>query len=105
MRGQSERQLLDTVRACAMVYGWTVYHTYDSRRSEPGFPDLVMVRGGRLIFAELKSDVGKLTSPQKHWISALSLVADTPEVYVWRPVDRHRITRTLGRTTNAVQGA
>ena len=44
----------------ARTLGWRVYHTYDSRRSQPGFPDLVLVRE-RILFLELKSETGKLS--------------------------------------------
>ncbi len=33
--------------------GYRCYHTHDSRRSQPGFPDLVAVRD-RVIYLELK---------------------------------------------------
>jgi hypothetical protein len=35
------------------LLGWRVYHTWDSRKSEPDFPDLVLVRD-RVMFAELQ---------------------------------------------------
>ena len=57
----TEAQLQDAIVQMARVLGWLVYHTFDSRRSAAGFPDLVMVRNGRLIFAELKSATGKAT--------------------------------------------
>lgn len=79
----SERQLLEQVRAYAALRGWLVYHTFDSSRSEPGFPDLVLVRGERLIFAELKSERGKPTPAQGRW--ALALQAAGQRVYLWRP--------------------
>ena len=48
----------------ATVCGWLAYHTHDSRRSTPGFPDLVLVRGGVLLFRELKTDTGKTSKAQ-----------------------------------------
>ena len=51
------------------------YHTFDSNsRQAKGFPDLCLVRGKRLIFAELKTDTGKLTADQEAWLIALGAV-------------------------------
>lgn len=80
----SEKALQQTIVDAARRLKWKVYHTYDSRRSTPGFPDLCMVRDDRLIFAELKTEKNKLTPEQEAWLEALS---DFPgvETYVWRP--------------------
>lgn len=102
-RAMTEAQLLDAVRRLALALGWLPYHTHDSRRSEPGFPDLVLVhpRAGRLIFAELKTEAGKVSGAQEDWLTALTAVAEniaralpvgTPgppavDVHVWRPTD------------------
>lgn len=80
-----ERALQQAVEGIARTYGWKCYHTHDSRRSQPGFPDIVLVKDGRLIFAELKSAKGRLSQPQKDWIGALERTA--AEVFVWRPAD------------------
>ena len=55
---QTEAQFQAVVIEYAELHGWRVYHTHDSRRSQPGFLDLTMVRPPRLIFAELKSEDG-----------------------------------------------
>jgi hypothetical protein len=78
----TEKQLQTHIVRAAKLMRWGVYHTFDARRSEAGFPDLVMVRGRRLIFAELKRENGRTTPAQKAWIEALHNVA---EVYEWRP--------------------
>ena len=80
----TEKQFQTWVVSIAKLNGWLVYHTYDSRRSEPGFPDLVMVRGGQVIFAELKTEHGKLKPKQKQWIMRLARVGSV-EVEIWRP--------------------
>ena len=40
----------------AKLCGWRPYHTHDSRRSAAGFPDLILIKDGWLIAAELKVD-------------------------------------------------
>jgi hypothetical protein len=73
---------------------WLIYHTYDSRRSQPGFPDLVLVGHERLIFCELKSEKGRLRKEQKVWLSAL-LATKTCETYVWRPSEHESVRKIL----------
>lgn len=86
----TEDELLEAVRKLAKAYGWLSYHTHNSRRSEPGFPDLVLVRGPRLIFAELKRQSEKPTKDQAAWLAALRYAADETvhvRAYLWRPSD------------------
>ena len=73
---------------------WLCYHTQDSRRSRPGFPDVVLVRDGRVIFAELKREGGKLRPEQAVWVDALSQ-CEGVSVYVWMPSDISDIERIL----------
>ena len=68
----TEKELQAAVVELAGYLKWRCYHTYDSRRSNAGFPDLTMVRYGRLIFAELKSEKGKATTVTKRYGSTLS---------------------------------
>ena len=76
--------------------GWLTYHTYDSRRSQAGFPDLTMVRGDRLIFAELKSQKGQPNPAQEIWLTTLGTVIGA-EVYLWRPDQWDNIVNILQR--------
>jgi hypothetical protein len=92
----SERQFESHVREIATWTGWKIYHTYNSIHSPAGFPDLVLARAPRLIFAELKSDDGRLTDEQTCWLEELRGVP-TIEVYVWKPADLVDITKILAK--------
>lgn len=113
---QTERQFERAVVEYAELNGWLVYHTYDSRRSNPGFPDLVMVHRGesdtvprkcRLVFAELKAERGRTSLAQAEWLEALGRIAAvggasinwTPklQVYLWRPSLWPEIEKVLAR--------
>lgn len=93
-----EKQWLATVIDIAHTYGWMCYHTHDSRHSEPGFPDLLMLGHGRIVFAELKveeiSGKGKVTHYQEVWINGLRAAGQ--DVYVWRPSDVDQVHAVLG---------
>ena len=62
-----------------------------------GFPDLVMVHDKKkmVIFAELKSEQGRLSPQQKDWTSAL-LVAGA-YCFVWHPSDIDEIWEILSK--------
>ena len=83
----TEAQLQAAVVQLAKVLGWMVYHTHDSRKSEPGFPDLVLVHPAkrRLLFYELKSENGYLTAAQREWLNALNLAG--AEALLYGPED------------------
>lgn len=89
----TEEELMDYVVTLFKLYRWRWYHTYDSRRSNPGFPDLVAVRDGRVIFAELKRETGKVTPPQQTWFDELTQSGN--EVYCWRPSHMRKIGEIL----------
>ena len=90
----SEAQFQKIVEGYAKVMGWLYYHTQDSRRSQPGFPDLVMLRGERQVVAELKRQKGAKPS-EKHlnWFDGYKAVG--AEVYVWRPAHIPEIEEIL----------
>lgn len=87
-----ERQVIEY----AELMGWKIYHTRNSKGSVEGYPDLTMVRGQRLVFAELKTDTGKCSAAQNAWIDDLLLVPGIG-AYVWRPAYWLEIERTLKR--------
>lgn len=84
-----------TVIATARYLGWRVAHF--TRAVTPsggwvtpvqadgaGFPDLVLVRE-RVVYAELKSDKGRVSPRQREWLQALTGAGQ--EAYVWRLAD------------------
>lgn len=79
----TERQFLDAVRDACRWARLLCYHTHDSRRSEPGFPDLVVVGPSGLLFRELKSERGRLTADQRQWLERLTEAG--ADASVWRP--------------------
>lgn len=84
----SEREFQGIVLEIAQLHGFELaYHTHDSRRSAPGFPDLVLVssKRGRLLFRELKTDVGRVSKDQLKWLAGLT--AGGADAGVWRPAD------------------
>ena len=79
----------------AEAQGWLAYFTFDSRKSPRGFPDLTMVRGDRLLFAELKRSARrKPTAPQTAWLEALDAAASV-SAHVRRPTNWTEIAKEL----------
>jgi len=70
-----------TFRAARTAHGWRTPTGGDGN----GWPDLFMVRGSRILAAELKGDRGRLTDEQLAWLAALSDAE--VETHIWRPVD------------------
>lgn len=81
----TEAELQAVVKDAARLFGWLTYHTHDSRRSDAGFPDLVLARPDRTMFVELKSAKGRLTVDQTHWLQVLEKAGQT--THIWRPAD------------------
>lgn len=79
----SERQLQDAIVQVARLHGWFVHHHFDARRSEPGWPDLVLIRPPVALFVELKSETGKVTAQQARVLELLE--ACGLDARVWRP--------------------
>ncbi len=81
----TEAELLDAVRQACRWSGLLCYHTHDSRRSERGFPDVVVVGPHGVVFRELKAERGRVTPDQREWLDRLT-DADA-DADVWRPDD------------------
>jgi hypothetical protein len=81
----SEASLLAGVLELARRLGWLAYHTHDSRRSAAGFPDLVLCRPPRVVFAELKREGERPRLEQREWLEALAQAG--AETYLWTPAE------------------
>lgn len=80
---RSEKEYQRRVTDLLDLFGWRWYHTWNSRRSAAGFPDLTAVHPvGGVIFVELKSERGRLTETQREWLDALR--AAGAKAYLWR---------------------
>lgn len=53
----------------------------------PGWPDLILIRGQRIIAAELKSQKGKPPTPKQADVLATIEATGMAETYVWKPSD------------------
>ena len=87
-RAMKEDELLTNVLQLAKVKGWHAYHVRNSKagviQGDTGFPDLVLVRK-RLLFVELKTELGPIRLDQKDWAEWLRIVGHA--VRYWRPSD------------------
>lgn len=93
----TEDELMDYVTTLLTLHHWLWYHTHDSRRSNPGFPDIVAVKNGFVLFIELKRETGKVSESQQRWLDALGEADawDHHEAVVWRPSDMRAIAERL----------
>jgi hypothetical protein len=81
----TERQWQELIVDMARLHGWWVHHHYDARHSTPGWPDLVLMRPPELVFVELKTNRGRVTTEQRDVLAGLA--ACGVETAVWRPAD------------------
>lgn len=93
-----EKHLQQDVIDLAKLRSWTHYHTWNSRHSPEGFPDLVLARRhaddtAEVLFVELKREGGKTTTAQDRWLWLLK--AAGLEAYLWRPAHRAEIVNRL----------
>ena len=66
----------------ARLKGWEfIYHTWSSMHSPAGFPDLIMLKEGHMLVAELKIGRDNLKPEQYFWLLEFTTITD--DVYVW----------------------
>ena len=100
----SEKDWQAQVVELAGTFGWMVQHSRPAQvgdrwmtaiTGQVGFPDLVLAhRTKGVIFAELKTDTGRMATAQTEWRDTL---AGHVEWYLWRPSDIAAVMRRLSR--------
>lgn len=98
---ETEAGFTRAVIELAKLYGWLVNHQLPLRtlrgwatgtQGDAGFPDIVaakLIDGvPRVVFAELKTDRGRLSAAQERWVRELG-------ARVWRPADWPEIEATF----------
>jgi len=93
LKGISEKEFTRQVIQLARTFQYAVYHTFMSKWSEKGYPDCCFAKPGRLIFAELKSEAGKVSEKQQEWLDILR--AAGAETYLWKPSQFEEIVKIL----------
>lgn len=91
------------VLARSLGWDWLHIHTTGTGSNKPargslgdGWPDLVLLRSGRRVAAEVKRQRG--APPSKDQLRVLATLADAGfEVFVWRPSQWNEILETLAR--------
>ena len=123
----SEADFTTTVVEIFQMCGWKVCHIRQSRREvvwtdkatgekrskwvgDPGtegFPDILCLKDGSQVIAELKVGKNKPTKAQREWLSAFELVSDAAfkhgilpiepvRVFLWTPDDMETIKKLAG---------
>jgi hypothetical protein len=103
----TEREFQRDVLALAKANGWRRAHFAPARVTRRGvekyetpvrgdgrgFPDLILLRDGVMLVAELKTDTGRTTKEQEAWLRAFREAGIAASV--WRPRDMNLITKAL----------
>jgi len=114
-----ERHLQNAIVKAARLLGWLVHHTrpalsqtgrwHTPLQGHRGFPDLVLVYPAQdeneqtaVIFAELKSERGRVSDAQRCWQEAL-MRAQGVEYYIWRPSDLPSILARLEKRNKSLR--
>lgn len=104
LRAITEAEHSRAIEDALTLFGWrwTHFRTSWTRgrwrtpvSGDPGFPDYLAVRGGRVLAIEAKREAGRLTPEQEAWLAALE--AAGVETHVVRPSGLEAFLETLRR--------
>ena len=112
LRAADEKALEQFVRKVAHLYHWHGFHISfshgavtgihmlglgDDHYDSDGFPDWLFVKGGHVLFRELKGEHKYQTPAQKRWQAWLQ--AAGLDCKVWKPSDQEEILATFSGVT------
>lgn len=100
----TEQEFQLQVTDLAELFGWSWVHFRPAQTAKgwrtpvsgplgKGWVDLVLVRGRRIIFAELKADKGRISPDQEAVLNTLGSTG--AETHTWRPADDDAIAEIL----------
>lgn len=102
---ESETSFQTAVLDFAKLRGWMCAHFRPARtnggwktpvQGDAGFVDIVFCRPPRIVFAELKSDKGRMEPAQEKWVYRLAQSGgELVDTYVWRPSDWPEVEAAL----------
>jgi len=106
LRALTESDWQGQVFELARLYGYSYVHFRAARTTRgwrvpvegplgKGWPDIVLFRPGRTVYAELKRETGNECSPDQLWVHEQIRAAGN-ECYVWKPSDLNEVQRVLG---------
>jgi hypothetical protein len=87
-----ERAFQNKVEDLAREAGWKVQHSYRGKAGKGGawrtnaavgFPDLLLLKAGRLVVLELKMPGNEPTDEQNEWLALFQTVAGCEAYAVW----------------------
>ena len=90
----SEKGFQSVITELAEHRGWFHHHTPDSRRSTPGFPDLVLIKPPKVIFLEVKREKARLSVAQAD-VLAMLWGCNEVQAAVVRPSDWSQVVEWL----------
>ena len=98
-----ETSVQKAVEDMLTAYGWKWFHAPDNKPSAktgrvqrivPGFPDIIAIRGTRIIVIENKRETEHPREDQQEWLDAFERTGKV-ETYVVRPSFMRRLTDLL----------
>jgi hypothetical protein len=100
----TEAECQKAIVEAAMIAGWRVHAERTSRtqsggyataiQGHAGFPDLVLVRGDRVMVVELKRKPNRVEDEQRAWLDALSAAGVETRV-CWVPEGQDEFIKEL----------
>ena len=101
----TEADFLNWLINLAHLHGWHIAHFRPARTEKgwrtavsgdgKGFPDCVLVRPPRVIFAELKIPPNQPSEEQWEWLYSLQSCFPPVDCFLWHPSDRDFIEQLL----------